>query len=52
MKYGESHTVKLKPAKGYKIKKVTIDGKKKKIKRKYTFNKVRKKHVVKVVFGK
>ena len=52
VKYGESHTVKLKPAKGYKIKKVTIDGKKKKIKRKYTFNKVRKKHVVKVVFGK
>ena len=51
VKYGESHTVKLKPAKGYKIKKVTIDGKKKKIKRKYTFNKVRKKHVVKVVFG-
>ena len=52
VKYGESHTVKLKPAKGYKIKKVTIDGKKKKAKRKYTFKKVRKNHVVKVVFGK
>lgn len=50
--YGDSFTVELMPKAGFKIKKVTIDGKKKKLKNKYIFNNVRKKHKVKVVFGK
>jgi hypothetical protein len=52
VEYGESFTVTIAPKAGYKIKKVTIDGKKKKLKNSYTFKKVKKKHKVKVVFGK
>ncbi len=51
VKYGGKYTVKLKPKAGRRIKSVTIDGKRKKLKNKYTFKNVKKKHTVKVVFG-
>ena len=50
--YGNSFTVKMTPNKGYKIKSVYVDGKKKKITTKYTFKNVTKKHTIKVVFEK
>ena len=53
VKYGANFTVKFTPKAGYKIKKITVDGKKlKKLKNKYTFKKVKKAHKIKVVFGK
>ena len=52
VKYGKKFTVKITPKAGYKIKSVKIDGKKKKLKNKYVFKKVTKRHTVKVVFGK
>ncbi len=53
VKYGKNFTVKFTPKAGYKIKKITVDGKKlKKLKNKYTFKKVKKAHRIKVVFGK
>ena len=50
--YGSNFTVKMTPKKGYKIKSVTVDGKKVKNKTKYTFKKVVKAHTIKVVFVK
>lgn len=50
--YGKSATVKITPAAGYKISKVYIDGKKKKLKNSYTFKNVKKSHKIKVVFKK
>ena len=50
--YGGNFTVKMTPKKGYKIKSVTVDGKKVKNKTKYTFKKVVKAHTIKVVFVK
>lgn len=52
VKYGGKCTIRLLPAAGKRIKKVYIDGKKKKLKNSYTFRNVKKKHTVKVVFGK
>ena len=50
--YGSNFTVKMTPNKGYKIKSITVDGKKLKIRTKYTFKKVVKAHTIKVVFAK
>lgn len=52
VKYGEKFIVNITPKAGYKIKSVRIDGKKKKLKNKYVFKKVTKRHTVRVVFGK
>gem|GEM_PF-2686731 len=51
VKYGGKYTVKLQPKAGKRIKRVYIDGKRKKLKNSYTFRNVRKKHKVRVVFG-
>ena len=51
VKYGGKYTVKLQPKAGKRIKRVYIDGKKKKLKNSYTFRNVREKHKVRVVFG-
>lgn len=50
--FGDSFTVCIAPKAGYKIRSVKIDGKKKKLKNSYTFSKVKKKHKIKVVFGR
>ncbi len=52
VKYGKKFVVNITPKAGYKIKSVKIDGKKKKLKNKYVFKKVTKRHTVRVVFGK
>ena len=51
VKYGGKYTVKLQPKAGKRIKKVYIDGKKKKLRNSYTFKNVKKKHTIKVLFG-
>jgi hypothetical protein len=50
--YGKNFTVKFKAAKGYKILKITVDGKKVKVKKSYTFKKVTKAHKIKVYYVK
>lgn len=50
--YGKSFTVKLLPAAGWKISRVKIDGKTVKLKNRYVFRKVRKKHTVTVWYSK
>jgi hypothetical protein len=51
VKYGADHKVKLMPAAGARIVRVTVDGRSVKLKNSYTFRKVRKKHEVVVVFS-
>lgn len=52
VKYGTNFTVKIVPTAGYKIKSITVDGKKVKLTNAYTFKKVTKAHSMKVTFGK
>ena len=51
VKYGANFTVKIVPNAGYKIKSITVDGKKVKLTNAYTFKNVTKAHSIKVVFG-
>ena len=51
VKYGANFTVKIVPNAGYKIKSITVDGKKVKLTNAYTFKNVTKAHSMKVVFG-
>ena len=50
VRYQANKTIYFKPAKGYKVSKVLVDGKKIKSTSKYTFRNVRKAHKVKVYF--
>ena len=50
--YGANYTVKFVPKAGYKIKSITVDGKKIKLANSYTFKNIKKSHTVKVTFGK
>ena len=50
--YGASYTVRFVPKAGYKIKAITVDGKKIKLVNSYTFKNIRKSHKVKVTFAK
>lgn len=50
--YGTNYTVKFVPKAGYKIKAITVDGKKIKLVNSYTFKNIKKSHTVKVTFGK
>ena len=52
VQYGKNLTVKITPAAGYKIKSITVDGKRVKLTNAYTFKKVTKAHSIKVTFGK
>lgn len=50
--YGSSYTVKIVPSAGYKIKTITVDGRKVKLVNAYTFKAIKKSHTIKVTFGK
>ncbi|MEA4922225.1 MAG: hypothetical protein VB031_02525 [Eubacteriaceae bacterium] len=50
--YGKSFTVKMKPKKGYRVSKITVDGKRVTSKKIYKFKNVKKKHRIRVWFGK
>ena len=52
VKYGGKKTFKIAAKFGYEVKKVYVDGESVKIKPKYTFKNVKKKHTIKVVFKK
>ena len=50
VKYNDTKIIKIKAAKGYKLSKLYVDGKKVKNVKKYTFRHVNKKHSIKAVF--
>ena len=50
--YGSNYTLKFVPKAGYKIKAITVDGKRIKLVNSYTFKNIKKSHSVKVTFGK
>lgn len=52
VQYGQSVTIKISPSPGYKISKVVVDGKRKKLKNKYVFNDINANHKIKVIFSK
>ena len=50
VEYGDSYTVTLTPKAGHRIKKVTINGKRRKLRNSYTLKNIRRNYKIKVIF--